>query len=58
MRSQYQALVWKQAICTDSAIPQPQELGWQLDREFLNPNLLSLDPIPKACHDVTHCTWL
>ena len=56
IRSQYQALVWKQTICTDPALRQPQEMGWQLDGELLNPTLLSLDPIPNACHDVTHCT--
>ena len=27
IRLHYQALVWKQAICTDPAIPQPQEMG-------------------------------
>ena len=31
MRSLYQALVWKQAIYTDPALPQPQEMRWQLD---------------------------
>ena len=41
MRSHYQALVWKQAICTDLAIPQPHGMGWQLDGELLNPTLLS-----------------
>ena len=56
MRLHYQALVWKQAICTDQAIPQPQEMGWQLDRELLNPTLLSLDHIPKAFQNVAHCT--
>ena len=56
MRSHYQALVWKQAICTDRAIPRSQKMGWQLNGELLNPPLLSLDPIPKACHDVTYRT--
>ena len=54
--SHYQALVWKQAICADPAIPQPPEMGWQIDGELFKPTLLSLDPISKPCHDVTHCT--
>ena len=28
-------------------------MGWQIDGELLNPTLLSLDPIPQVCHDVT-----
>ena len=64
-RVHYQAIVWKQAHCSEPHLPDPETLGWKMiAANKLQPLLMTQDPIPKACQEIisfscsTGCTNL
>jgi len=56
-RVHYQAIVWKQAHCTEPHLPDPETLGWKkIADNKLQPLLMTQDPIPKACKEIISCS--
>ena len=55
MRSYYQASVWNKAHSLYPDLPPVTEMGWMHLDGRLEPRLLSLPPIPKACREIISC---
>lgn len=55
-RSNYQAMVWINAVVPRPSLPQPEECGW-VCREGLSlqPLLMRLDPVPSVCIELLTC---
>ena len=56
MRVHHQTMIWKQADCAEPDIPDPTAMGWTKRDGGLEPILMSLSPIPKACMEVIFCS--
>ena len=57
LRAHYQTLVWKQAHCLEPLLRNPVTMGWnRTDDNKLRPVLMTEDPIPKACVEITSCS--
>ena len=55
-RANYQCLVWKQALTPVPDLPNPINCGWVLKNGALEPELMSLAPITKACQELVTCS--
>ena len=55
-RVHYQAVVQKQAHCSEPHLPDPETLGWKIADNKLQPLLMTQDPIPKACQEIISCS--
>ena len=55
-RSNYQAMVWLNAIVPIPSLPQPEECGWVCrEGQSLQPLLMRLDPVPSVCIELLTC---
>ncbi len=54
-RVHFQAMVWRQANVAMQILPKPEDMGWRNEDGILEPILMSLDPIPKACLELIRC---
>jgi hypothetical protein len=56
-RSQYQTMVWLNAVLAKPNLPRPEDCGWDCDEAelTLRPHLMTLDPVPSACTELLTC---
>lgn len=55
-RAHFQSMIWKQAHCSEPDLPAPEMMGWKLQGDKLEPVLMTLPAIPKACLEVISCS--
>lgn len=56
-RVHYHTMVRKQALCSESHLPNPETLGWKkIAENKLQSLLMTQDTIPKACQEIISCS--
>ena len=55
VRSNYQAAIWKKALCQMPDIPSPADHGWEIDGENISIKWLSTKPAPEEIIELISC---
>ena len=54
-RAHYQSSIWRQAHINFPDIPEPEDSGWRLMNDELQPILMSAAPVPDSCLELISC---
>ena len=55
MRVHHQSMIWRQANIPIQVLSKPEDMGWKIIEDRLEPVFMSLDPIPQSCIDIISC---
>ena len=54
-RANFQAYVWKKSFESIQHLPKPENHGWKIENDVLQPVLMTKDPAPTGLLQLTHC---